>query len=227
MALGPRESCHKIYRLHAPSASDFHTHNHQAASFDVQELVILPLLAGIARVVCSPLVSKNLCRHRGSAKFANQILGRLCQPNWRSLPRPLLRPTQPPCLSSPRYWWGPRPQGRRGSGRSCRGAMSSSKPLMRTNSEKSEEFRPLSSDCGMPLASKMKLKDSLPSNFRKTLAFDCSHISQLCRGLMTMCCDGDTVRIDFGRGRDNVTRHVAPCFECGAQGVAEASKQNP
>ena len=51
---------------------------------------------------------------------------------------------------------------------------------------------------------------------------DCPHVYQLRRGLMTMCCDGDTVRIVFGSGRDNVTRHVAPCFECSAQAVAKA-----
>ena len=44
LGLGPRESCHKIHKLRAPSASDFHTHNHQAVSFGVQEFVILPFL---------------------------------------------------------------------------------------------------------------------------------------------------------------------------------------
>ena len=44
LGLGPRESCHKINRLRAPSASDFQTHHHQAAAFGVQELVILPFL---------------------------------------------------------------------------------------------------------------------------------------------------------------------------------------
>ena len=53
---------------------------------------------------------------------------------------------------------------------------------------------------------KGRTAQQLPQDAR----LDCPHVYQLRRGLMTMCGDGDTVGIDFGSCRDNVTRRVAP-----------------
>ena len=191
-----------------------------------------PAAAGIASVDCWPLVSRNLWRHRGSEKFANQTLrtpvpthlGRVYLD--RCCIQHNLRVLQVFDIGGDHVL----EEEEEADAHVARDVLQQALDAHELQEERRISFfEPglVRCEAGEFLARRAsgeqeEVKGRTAQQLPQDARLDCPHVNQVRRGLMTICGDGDTVGIDFGSCRDNVTRHVAPCFECSAQAVAKA-----